>query len=328
MTDDIEARDLSRLTAIAREALLAYDLEVASLRFLRKSDGVTFRVRTSDSAELVLRIHNNVDQFRGADYRDKQAIESSLTWLDALGRQTEIIVPEPVCNRSGEWVTAVSGESTGSTWCTVLRWIEGDVLPGNHTAQSAHAVGKLMGEMHRHASQWEIPDGFVRPRFDVDRFKHGLAELETFLGAQNLPADAAHILGEVVGRLEEVIAGLGSKPDSWGPIHCDLGWPQNVVYQGGLACPIDFNGCALGHYLCDIAWAFAYVPAALRSDFLAGYELVYSTVDEVALGAFQVGVGMMLFAGWCTNNPSQLNRLPTFLEGPCRRFLRGEPFQQ
>lgn len=131
--------------------------------------------------------------------------------------------------------------------------------------------------------------------------------------------------GEIVC---ETVAQLSDRADNWGPIHGDLGWPGNIVVQGRAFRLIDFNGCSLGHFMCDVAWAFCYIPDDLRRAFMASYdqERRANNIDLALVEVFLVGVTAILFQRWLRNAPQRLSWLPEFVQGPCQRLLAGEVF--
>ena len=328
MTQDISSQERVRFTHLAETALSQYDLQIAEYHFLNKSDGVTFHINPRQPGnEYVLRIHNEVGEYRDEDYHRKEMIWSSLAWLEALDRQSDIVVQAPVENRDGDWVSEIADDrSERIVRCTVLRWVEGEIISGEHTQESAHQVGALMAKMHEHASQWIQPEGFVRPLYDGDRFAQGLVLLAERTSAEILTPEYKAVLADVVECLQGQMRSLTQDRAVWGPMHGDLGWPENVVFHQGDIRPIDFNGCSVGHYLCDIAKALAYVIAPCRASFFTGYNKIrpLSASDRAMVDAFQVGVGLLLLAGWSKNRPEQMRRLAGFIEGPCAGYLRGD----
>ena len=77
-----------------------------------------------------------------------------------------------------------------------------------------------------------------------------------------------------------------------------------------------------------IAWAFCYIPPQFRRDFLEGYaaEVSRDAPDLRLLEIYQVGVGALLFQGWMTNAPEQLQRLPQFIHRQCEPLLQQRSF--
>jgi Ser/Thr protein kinase RdoA (MazF antagonist) len=80
---------------------------------------------------------------------------------------------------------------------------------------------------------------------------------------------------EVARRMRIVMAGLGSKPDSFGLIHADLHL-ENALFDGDAVRLIDFDDCGFGYWLYDIAvslWELRYRNdyGDFRSALIDGY---------------------------------------------------------
>ena len=70
------------------------------------------------------------------------AIRSELIWLEALSRESDLTVPEPVRNRRGELVTFAGGAA-----CTLLTWVDGEQRERIATPEEAEAVGAMIGRL-------------------------------------------------------------------------------------------------------------------------------------------------------------------------------------
>src|SRR5436305_10436151 len=96
-----------RMKQLAETALTAYDLGDVHLTPLAHFFNTTFRVDTCPPSEdargkrYVIRIHRPGTQ-------NALVIQSELLWLQALRRDTGLVVPVPVPTRTGELVTCAS----------------------------------------------------------------------------------------------------------------------------------------------------------------------------------------------------------------------------
>ncbi len=97
-----EWRSLSRrgqlvsLRRVGRAALAAHGLGDARLTLLSDQYNTTFRVEAR-GGPYVLRISR-------PQVHTAETIESEMAWLGALGRETDLGVPEPVRSRNGSFV--------------------------------------------------------------------------------------------------------------------------------------------------------------------------------------------------------------------------------
>jgi Ser/Thr protein kinase RdoA (MazF antagonist) len=86
---------LRRMRRLAQTALAAYALREAELTPIQHFLNTTFRIDVPAIRErYALRISN-------ASFQDAIAIQSELQWLQAIRRDTGLLVPEPVPARDG-----------------------------------------------------------------------------------------------------------------------------------------------------------------------------------------------------------------------------------
>ena len=324
-----KAAEVSRFEAIARCALKQYDVANGEVMFIGKSDGVLFRVRpASNGEEYALRLHNGVGEYRPEAYSQLLVIESGLRWLEALSSDTGLVLQQPLRNRDGELISTVyeHGDKE-AVLCSVVTWVEGEPLE-QHTIETVQQVGRIAAKLHAHATTWKRPADFRRPQYDAKGFEEAFRALQVPAAQRHLSPQEAELLAGAGVAVCETVARLSDNADNWGPIHGDLGWPGNIVVQGKEFRLIDFNGCSLGLFMCDIAWAFCYIPEDLRRDFIASYdqERRSNRADLALVEVFLVGVTAILFQRWLRNAPQRLSWLPEFVQGPCQKLLAGERF--
>ena len=96
-----QAGRTARLRRMAVVALARYDLAVAAVRPLSMHFNAIFRVDLEDGGRVVLRINRPGN-------RSLVDIRSELIWLDALRRETDLIVTEPLPTRDGDLITTVA----------------------------------------------------------------------------------------------------------------------------------------------------------------------------------------------------------------------------
>src|SRR6266478_738399 len=85
-----------RLTGLARQALEAYAVPVASVTPLKHVYNKTFRITTQSGERHMLRICHP----RRASV---EVVQSELLWLTALRRELDLNVPEPVRNKNEQY---------------------------------------------------------------------------------------------------------------------------------------------------------------------------------------------------------------------------------
>lgn len=151
---------LQRLRRLALAALQEYDIPQPRLSPLRHEHNTTFRLWDAHGACYVLRIHR-------PGQHGAAAIRSELSWLLALGQETDLCVPQPVLSRAGTPCTRTAVEGVPEARvCVLFRWQPGHFLYARLTPAHLARVGMFTAHLHEHAAQWQPPEGFVRRRVD------------------------------------------------------------------------------------------------------------------------------------------------------------------
>lgn len=250
---------IDRMRQLAVQALGAYHLADANLRFIADEENTTFRLdATSPDGRdrFLLRVHRPQRHGRGVD--SAAAISSELDWLAALHAETDLHVPVPLRTADGKLsAVAVSRDMSESRLCSVLRWMDGRVQAASPGPVHLRRLGSVMARLHNHSAQWCPPPGFVRIRWDWaaffgDTMLYGgipAAEVRGFL-----PDHLRRRFGQVATRMSRVMGRLDEDAGIFGLIHADLHL-RNVLFCGGDVNVIDFDDCGFGYWLYDIAVA-------------------------------------------------------------------------
>lgn len=208
---------------VARRAMAEYDLQGYTLMFIRHSDNVTFKVEGPGLDAYLLRIHVPVSRAMGAHGADARAVTSELLWLKALSLETDLVLPKPVRNRAGAQVTQVPAENgTLPVNCTLMHWLAGQPYHRDlESEQTAHQIGEILAKLHLHASQWQIPEGFQRPKRDIGYFTGALRAIQPALKDGRIrPSDYAE-LETSIALLVETLRSLAEHRQTHGLMHAD-----------------------------------------------------------------------------------------------------------
>jgi len=274
---------MGRFRHLVAEALSAYDVWPVRVSPLPRGDNVAFRVETAEGQRYVLRIH----RVRGDPWhprRNAAQVESELTWLTALCRETDLVVPEPLPNRLGALLTIAEVEDVPEPRiCVLLRWVEGRFLEAGLTPRHMERVGGFIGRLHLHALAFEPPKGFVRGRLGETSPEVATFVEETVANVRG--RDAAAIAAEVICRARETQRALGDTAEAFGIIHGDL-HQENYLFHRGDVRAIDFDDCGWGHLLWDLAVTLSevrYFPnyETLRTAVLRGYRHVRPLAEDL-----------------------------------------------
>jgi Ser/Thr protein kinase RdoA (MazF antagonist) len=279
---------LYRLRELSNAALVSYGLEGARLTFLQYFSNIIYRVDTPGSSHqmasspyipnrYVLRIHA---------MDDEDAIASELTWLRVLDQEASLAVPAPVLTLDGKLLAKINtpGVPNGRA-ISLMRWLDGRKLQRGLRPKHLKALGQVVARMHNFSASWNPPAGFSRPHWDWEAlldgsmFEHSMEEL-----IASMPPRIQEPFQIVSQKAKQAMESLGKGPDAYGLIHADL-YPENVLYKGGKAYPIDFEDCGYGYWIWDIAvalcqWAWSADWQRMSAAFWEGYDQVRRVPEE------------------------------------------------
>ncbi|MBH8552293.1 phosphotransferase [Nostocaceae cyanobacterium CENA357] len=315
---------------ITKAALNQYGVTQEQRSFLGHSGSLTFCIETQEE-KFLLRIHQAISRHQDDVWHRPEVIESELLWLAALHRDTVVVVQEPIKNLQNRWVTqVVVDESKEVFYCSLLRWIDGNVLNTERTPQQAYQLGSLLAQLHQHSNQWQLPQNFVRPIYDKNRFQAALLALHPAVSQKLISAEDYSVLEAGVCRVQDMIGTLGQTQNNWGVIHADL-HDGNYLFHNEELRPIDFARCGFGYYLYDVASSLQYLHPAVRSSFFEGYQVS----RELPENYVQITEGFFIMAlidvlSFHVNNPEEHEGLSGTVKDVAKKhiplYLQGRSF--
>jgi Ser/Thr protein kinase RdoA (MazF antagonist) len=300
-----------RLRRLALSALDAYEISVSRLVRLHGWN-TTFRVDSQNGERHVLRVQR-------PDGPTSTMVASELAWLMALGRDTDLAVPQPVANRHGDLITVADDPGIPECrTCVLFEWVYGRFLDAGLTATHLRAVGALTARLQQHGQTMPVRDGFDR-RWVDDVTELGRSRAESLSPAvisaardlvNDLHPGGGAVVAEVLERARRTQNVLGCGPDVYGLIHADL-HQGNYLFHGDEVRVIDFDDCGWGHFAYDLAVTVSeleHLPrqASLRAALIAGYRSVrpLSAEQEAAIDDF-VALRHLQLALWAVRHRLQ-----------------------
>lgn len=270
-----------RATKLAEIALDRYGLSDARLQFLRQGFIQVFRVVHPSRGEFALRMYSappvDSDAKGGGNatrLRSPETLRSQLLWLKALGRETDLLVPEPVPLANGSLVDYVSFDDLPlrhrflrrvwsryratyhpahpGRFCVLLKWVPGEHKRGEDlTPADISLLGSYIARLHRHAEQYPLSEDAAFLSWDwewafgesVPLWKKG----EAFYSSSEMA-----VFEKAARRARQDLENLGCDSHVFGIIHRDLNL-DNLVFNGRRVGAIDFDMSGLGHYVLDLA---------------------------------------------------------------------------
>lgn len=280
---------------LAREAASRYGFgdgaEIAAFGAL--TENPTFRVQEPGVREPVaLRIYR-------PGGRPAEEVESELTWISAVRRETPVATPDVVpTDEGGQFVTL---DRKQPIFAAAFELAPGHEADDDDLERLMPIIAEATAHLHRHGRGWELPRSFERPRWD----------LETTIGpAPHWGPWQASVpdTGErkQLERLAEAVLArlraFGSDGDSFGLIHADLR-VTNLIVDGDAVAVIDFEDCGFSWYLYDLAATLTlYEDAPNVDELIASWVDSYSAIaplstkDELEIPTFMMLRRLMLTA--------------------------------
>lgn len=284
----------ARMADLARTALAHWDIACADLTPLKYRENAVFRVTDSGGVRYALRVHR-------AGYHSDAALRSELAWMQALDA-AGIAVPRIISTREGQaFAVARTDAVPEPRQVDLFAWVEGapigsvesdgDTAPDPMTYRT---LGALAARLHNQATDWCLPEGFERHRWDAE----GLAGEDPLWGRfwelAALTTTQRDTLLAARDRVFDDLQHYGQVPENaprYSLIHADF-LPENVLDAGGEVRLIDFDDAGFGWHLFDLATALflqtgqSQYPAT-RDALVAGYrvhrELPDSQVAQLPL---------------------------------------------
>ncbi|GAB1542012.1 hypothetical protein NUACC21_46850 [Scytonema sp. NUACC21] len=187
-----------------------------------------------------------------------------------------------------------------------------------------------MAQLHRHSSQWKLPQNFVRPIFDENRLRTALSALYPAVSYGLISPEHYKMLTVATQKIESTMKTLGQAQDIWGLIHADL-HENNYLFHNEQIRPIDFARCGFGYYLYDIAESVQYLLPQVRFAFFEGYQ----TIRKLPKRYLQIVEDFFIMAiiynySFLLKNPEEHTWISDDIQHIAKRHLRkyleGEPF--
>jgi Ser/Thr protein kinase RdoA (MazF antagonist) len=250
------------------------------LALIRNRENAVFRMQMPDGSEAALRLHR-------PGYQGAASILSELWWCSALA-DAGLPVPRPIPSRSGDLL-----DKAGDRPVSALTWLAGAPLgeagvplaysPDEQAALHSK-LGALLARVHDATDALELPETFVRPRWDTE----GLCGEAPFWGRywehpSLTPPEAKRLAfarNALLSRLQRL-----EQTETLGPIHADV-LRENILVNKGSLSLIDFDDSGIGFRAYDLGTVLSqnlYEPSFvnIREALITGYQSLRPIDPEV-----------------------------------------------
>jgi len=304
------------------------ELAGATGRLISHSENHTFLFSAPQGEAYCLRVHR-------PDYQSTANIESELAWLEALHRQTELVVPEPIVGSDGKLLQRFT-TATGDTHHAVLfHFIPGhEPTPESNLVELFSVLGGYAAGLHKHAIGWQRPAGFERQAWTAGAILDADGLWGDWRVAPGVTPEIRAVLDGAEAVLRQCLADYGTEPDCYGLIHADMRL-GNLLVEGDQVCLIDFDDCGLCWFGYDFAAAISFhethkaVPA-LKAAWLEAYQADRAlSAEDIEMLDSMVMLRRMALLAWIGSH-SETDLAQTHVEGfaegtmdLARRYLSG-----
>lgn len=238
------------------------------LRLIRNRENAVFEMELPGGERAALRLHRQ-------GYQPDAAIRSELWWCAALAARG-VNVPAALPARDGTLLVTLSNGRAASA----IDWIEGEPLgeagvpfstPLPLLLQRHRQLGKLIRDLHDTTAALDLPEGFQRPRWDLD----GLTGEAPFWGRfWDHPAATSGQRAMLIRARHGLRERLAAVPEVQ-LIHADV-LRENVLVNDRAVCLIDFDDSGWGYALYDLGTTLSqnlYEPGYqdIRDALMEGY---------------------------------------------------------
>lgn len=277
----------------------------ARVSLLTMSENATFLAEDDATArKIIIRVHR-------PDYHCREEIESELAWIRDIRATTEVDTPAPLPTTTGSPVLSIIA---GGLTLQVVAFehaagAEPDI--GDSLPEWFERLGAVTATLHAHSRRWQLPEGFVRKRWNLETMISAKGLWGDWRDAPGMTVSEIHTINEAIPYIKSEIALYGIAPHRYGLVHADLRLTNLLVSQEGMAI-IDFDDCGFCWYAYDFAAAISFyetdpsVPQ-LREAWLKGYRSVaeFSAEEEAMLDTFIMMRRILLCAWLATHQESK-----------------------
>ena len=244
---------IRRLRQLVFKTLEQYEIHVEWVKFLTIETNTMFQIQAEKDEKFVLRIYSDEE----TTLRENRA---EMFWLDALKRDTDLKVTEPVARRDGEYISIISVPGVPEERrCVLFKWVPGRTLENYLSTANYYKFGQTLAKLHNHASTLRpLPSSIQPKKWDkVFYYPDEPVVYDTPEYSHLFTPERIEIIKRVIERADDVFAKLFADKDGQILIHGDLHY-WNVHFHRGELYVIDFEDINLGYPVQDIAVTLSY----------------------------------------------------------------------
>lgn len=319
--------EATRLLPLAQRVLSRYPFVVGGVTHLATHSNVLYRVVTEVGHQMVLRV--------GTPHANSRTnIEVEVSWLDAIWRDTDLDVVQPIHTSSGEMIVDEFDEAIEKERsCVLFSWIPGQPMALSSGSFAYRLLGEMSASLQAHGRTWTPP--LRAPLRTWDEIFYYQADFDPVIIRHPFYGhlfDASRVA--TIERAIEVSQMVISESHARSRpqvVHGDL-HEWNVHMSSSRLFAFDFEDVMLATPAQDVAISLYSSRTAdnrddIRAAFRKGFQAVapWPIVDESQLDGFHAARQIMLMNYAARTLPTQesesyLNQVMPWLEGYVKRY--------
>ncbi|WP_042147305.1 phosphotransferase enzyme family protein [Paucisalibacillus sp. EB02] len=315
-------------------ALNQYGITNYSSSFIRHNDNLTLKIdNNEDNNSYVLRIHFPITTGLQGVQHTFEGLNAEMELLNNLNEQTSLQLQQPIKNKKGNLVsTIVDVDNNFIPLATLLSWKDGVDYTGEelNSEKLAYEVGVVLAQLHNFSNNWVIPQPFIRPNYDIEKYRNLTDRLQYGVEINLFTPKQYDVILDTMKYIEIIFDRTPKVSNSWGIIHADL-QGGNIIVSNDTVIPIDFGFSGYGYYLFDIGITLTTFNIKHRKRVLEGYKTLRNLNEEDEL-LISAGFILAIFGafGFMVNNQEShewiQRRIPYVTQYYCRTFLDKKSF--
>jgi len=239
-----------RLRGLAVAALAKYDVAYSRLTLVNHGENTTYRVDGEASDRYLLRIHR-------PRYQTDTGIVEEMEWLNALHSDTDLIVPNPVQNRAGTYLSKASAPGIPETRnCVLFEWIDMRFRCKSLGSKALRNVATATAKLQIHAVAYQTTPLKGRLTWDTEGLIGKTAHWGNIATVPGFEDSDRALVIEARDQAARELMKAEARSGTMGLIHADL-HDGNYGFKGHDVAFIDFDDCGAGFWLYDTAVTLA-----------------------------------------------------------------------
>ncbi len=251
------------------EALRAWNLQDAHVTKLSLSENATYLIQDATGVRGVLRMHR-------PGYRTRAEIESELAWLDAIEETGRIHIARAMPTCDGSKLGVFKNPLGDKQYAVLFNYLRGTTPHDADFTDNLERIGSVAAILHTMSRTWMPPQGFTRATYDCNHMFGSTCDYGDWRLTTGIDSTQREVFERVERKIRHELASAASRNAGFGLIHSDIRSDNLVIADDGTVQLLDFDDCAFGWYMFDLACTFTFDAA--RDDleqqiktYLAGY---------------------------------------------------------